>query len=158
MKRIGRILPIAAILKSLATVDFVNPDYSVRVQVGFPRYEWRCTPHLNLRHELRCYVHRTDSRDITFPYLVVSVRSRCVRRCFVVSSILCKQLWIACVKIQIWYRWKGYVEPWTYSCATIWRITNTGNVERVAKASYTISRICKLRFCRTNKADEWRDK
>ena len=69
VERVGRVLPLAAVLQSLSTVDFVGADNTVGVQVGLPRHNRHAVLHFDPCRETRRLVRRTDPRDILLPHL-----------------------------------------------------------------------------------------
>ncbi len=70
MERVGRILPLAAVLQRLAAVDLVEPPlYAIFVQVRLPCHDRSVALHLDHRLQLAVRVRRVKPRDILLPHL-----------------------------------------------------------------------------------------
>ena len=68
VKRVGRVLPLAAILQRLAAVDLVEPPrYAVFIEIRIPSDERCCALHLNHRLQLTVRIRRVKPSDILLP-------------------------------------------------------------------------------------------
>ena len=68
VERVGRVLPLAAVLQRLAAVDLVEPPlYAIFVQVRIPSHDRCFALHLNLRLQLAVCIRRIKPSDILFP-------------------------------------------------------------------------------------------
>ena len=68
MKRVGRILPLAAAIKGLSAVDLVEPPhYAVFIKIRLPSDAWSVAPHLDHRLQLAVRIRRVKPSDILLP-------------------------------------------------------------------------------------------
>ena len=67
VKRVCRVLPLVALVQSLATIHLVGAYNAIGVQVRFPLHDRRTVLELYRRSETRRLVRRTDPRDKALP-------------------------------------------------------------------------------------------